>query len=88
MITMAAAAQSKPSQVTTEVNNYVRWAIGIMFTVLLYLLVHIGNEGSELKKRMSASEAMQAAYTEAQKSTDKKIDRIEDKLDRLIEHQK
>ena len=81
MNTMAA---QKPN-ITLEANNYVRWAIGIIVTIILAVVVHIGNEGSDLKKRIASTEANQAAHTEAQKSTDKKIDRIEDKLDRLIE---
>jgi hypothetical protein len=71
--------------VTIEINNYVRWGIGIIVTIILALVIHIGNEGSVLKQRLASTEANQAAHTEAQKNTDKKIDRIEDKLDRLIE---
>jgi hypothetical protein len=68
-----------------ETNNWIRWAVGIIVTVILALVVHIGNEGSEMKKRLSAMEAIQAAHQENQRITEKKIDRIETKIDILIE---
>jgi uncharacterized membrane protein len=68
-----------------EANNWIRWAVGIIVTVILALVVHIGNEGSEMKKRLSAMEAIQAAHQENQRITEKKIDRIETKIDILIE---
>jgi len=61
------------------------WARGIIVTVILALVVHIGNEGSEMKKRLSSMEAIQAAHQENQRITEKKIDRIETKIDILIE---
>ena len=68
-----------------ETNNWIRWAVGIIVTIILALVVHIGNEGSEMKKRLSAMEAIQAAHQENQRITEKKIDRIETKIDILIE---
>lgn len=68
-----------------ETNNWIRWAIGIMSTLILALVMHIGNEGSELKKRLATIEAVQAAHQENQRITEKKIDRIEAKIDILIE---
>jgi len=68
-----------------ETNNWIRWAVGIIVTVILALVVHIGNEGSDIKKRLSAMEATQAAHQENQRITEKKIDRIETKIDILIE---
>ena len=68
-----------------EVNNWLRWAIGIGVTLLIGLTVHIGNEGSRLKKEMGDMQAVQATHSEAQRRTDLKIDRIEDKIDKLIE---
>ena len=68
-----------------EINNWIRWAIGIMSTLILALVMHIGNEGSELKKRLATIEAVQAAHQENQRITEKKIDRIEAKIDILIE---
>ncbi len=68
-----------------ETNNWIRWAVGIIVTVILALVVHIGNEGSEMKKRLSAMEAIQAAHQENQRITEKKIDRSETKIDILIE---
>ena len=70
---------------TVEVNNWIRWAIGIISTLILALVMHIGNEGSELKKRLATIEAVQAAHQENQRITEKKIDRIEAKIDILIE---
>jgi len=61
-----------------ENNNWLRWAIGLVTTISLALIIHIGNEGSRLKREM-------ATQQEYSRQTDKKIDRIEDKLDRLIE---
>jgi hypothetical protein len=78
MIAMAA-----PKQI--ETNNWIRWAIGIMSTLILALVMHIGNEGSELKKRLATIEAVQAAHQENQRITEKKIDRIEAKIDILIQ---
>lgn len=69
----------------SEMNNYVRWGIGIVVTVILAVVVHIGNEGSVMKRRLANLEAVQSAHAENQRLTDKKIDRIEDKIDRLIE---
>ena len=68
-----------------ESNNWIRWAVGIVATVILSLVVHIGNEGSELKKRLATIEVVQAAHQENQRITEKKIDRIEAKIDILIE---
>lgn len=68
-----------------ETNNWIRWAIGIISTLILSLVVHIGNEGSDMKKRLAAIEAVQAAHQENQRTTEKKIDRIESKIDILIE---
>ena len=73
------------AQKNVEVNNWVRWAVGIMSTLILALVMHIGNEGSELKKRLATIEAVQAAHQENQRITEKKIDRIEAKIDILIE---
>ena len=73
------------AQKTTEVNNWIRWAIGIMSTLILAVVVHIGNEGSDIKKRLATIEAVQAAHQENQRITEKKIDRIEAKIDILIE---
>lgn len=72
-----------PKQI--ETNNWIRWAIGIMSTLILSLVFHIGNEGSELKKKLATIEAVQAAHQENQRITEKKIDRIEAKIDILIE---
>jgi hypothetical protein len=72
-----------PKQI--ETNNWIRWAIGIMSTLILALVMHIGNEGSELKKRLATIEAVQAAHQENQRITEKKIDRIEAKIDILIQ---
>lgn len=69
-----------------ETNNWIRWAIGIMSTLMFALVMHIGNEGSELKKRLATIEAVQAAHQENQRITEKKIDRIEAKIDILIQH--
>lgn len=68
-----------------ETNNWIRWAVGIIVTVILSLVIHIGNEGSELKKRLATIEVVQAAHQENQRITEKKIDRIESKIDILIE---
>lgn len=68
-----------------EVNNWLRWAIGIIVTAILGLTVHIGNEGSRLKKEMADMQSVQSGHAEAQRRIDKKIDRIEDKIDKLIE---
>lgn len=73
-----------PKQI--ETNNWIRWAIGIMSTLMFALVMHIGNEGSELKKRLATIEAVQAAHQENQRITEKKIDRIEAKIDILIQH--
>lgn len=78
MIVMAA-------QKNVEINNWVRWAVGIISTLILALVVHIGNEGSDMKKRLATIEAVQAAHQENQRITEKKIDRIESKIDILIE---
>lgn len=78
MIAMAAPKNA-------EVNNWVRWAVGIISTLILALVVHIGNEGSDMKKRLATIEAVQAAHQENQRQTEKKIDRIESKIDILIE---
>jgi len=68
-----------------EANNWIRWAVGIVATLILSLVIHIGNEGSELKKRLATIEVVQAAHQENQRITEKKIDRIESKIDILIE---
>jgi hypothetical protein len=68
-----------------EANNWIRWAVGIIVTIILALVVHIGSEGSEMKKRLGAMEAIQASHQENQRQTEKKIDRIETKIDILIE---
>lgn len=68
-----------------ENNNWIRWAVGIISTLILALVVHIGNEGSDMKKRLATIEAVQAAHQENQRITEKKIDRIESKIDILIE---
>jgi TolA-binding protein len=78
---MIAVAAQKP----TDTNNWVRWAVGLIVTIILALVVHIGNEGSDMKKRLAAIEAVQAAHQENQRQTEKKIDRIESKIDILIE---
>ena len=68
-----------------EANNWIRWAVGIVATLILSLVVHIGNEGREMKKRLAAIEVVQSAHQENQRITEKKIDRIESKIDILIE---
>jgi hypothetical protein len=68
-----------------EANNWIRWAVGIVSTLILSLVVHIGNEGREMKKRLAAIEVVQSAHQENQRITEKKIDRIESKIDILIE---
>jgi hypothetical protein len=80
---MIALAENKPQNMDS--NNWIRWAVGIIATIILTFVIHIGNEGSEMKKRLSALEAMQAAHQENQRQTEKKIDRIEGKIDILIE---
>jgi hypothetical protein len=68
-----------------EANNWIRWAVGIVSTLILSIVVHIGNEGREMKKRLAAIEVVQSAHQENQRITEKKIDRIESKIDILIE---
>lgn len=36
-----------------------RWGLGILATVLIGLTVHIGNEGSKIKKDIAAAQAVQ-----------------------------
>lgn len=79
------AAQLKEPPKNYEFNNWLRWAIGIGVTILIYLTIHIGNEGSKLKKQMADFQAVQSTHAEAFRQTEKKIDRIEDKIDKLIE---
>ena len=78
-------ALKQPNDNKSEANNWLRWGIGIIVTIILGLTVHIGNEGSRLKKEMADMKATQAAHQEAMNRTDKKIDKIDDKIDRLIE---
>jgi len=75
----------QPNDNKLETNNWLRWGIGIIVTTILGLTVHLGNEGSRLKKEIADMKATQAAHQEAMNRTDKKIDKIDDKLDRLIE---
>jgi uncharacterized membrane-anchored protein YhcB (DUF1043 family) len=75
---MIAMALKQPQNNKAETNNWLRWAIGIIVTIILGLTVHLGNEGSRIKDELSTEK-------EARRQMEKKIDRIEDKLDRLIE---
>ena len=67
-----------------EVANWLRWAIGIGVTILIALVVHIGNEGSALKHEQSGIKAIQAEHSTRLQDMEKQQDRMEKKQDYII----
>lgn len=65
--------------------DWQRWAIGIIVTVILALVVHIGDAGAVIKQRMTAHEVKQSATDAKVEDIKESTRRIEAKLDRLIE---
>lgn len=68
-----------------EVNNWLRWVIGIGVTILIGLVVHIGNEGSVLKHEQGSMKAVQSEHGAKLEAIDKQADRMERKQDYIIE---
>jgi len=69
----------------TNMLQIIMWSLGIFSTVMLTLLIHIGNAGSAIKQKISDhAERISTVEVQAKLATET-AHRIEDKLDRLIE---
>lgn len=74
-----------PPKKEQDVNNWLRWAIGLGVTIVIALTVHIGNEGSRLKAEQGDIKAIQSAHGAKLDAIDKQADRMEKKQDYIIE---
>jgi len=85
---IAMAAQKEPKKVL-EINNWWRWGLGLVIAAVFTLLFDIGHYGSQMKKTQTADhqriDDIHNDNEKFQENTNRRLDRIEDKIDRLIE---
>ena len=65
-----------------EKNTWTRWALGIVSGIIITLIIHVGNEGSTLKQRMTAHEIKQAEIATKLDDFGESLKRIENKIDK------